>query len=183
MFEWKVVYSELEVGGGFGTAVFWYDERLRIWISSSNEMVSIDLENGIIKIGEVGGEGWALRESFPYFVVEDSLYVAPGFLADFAGIDLKCFGLDLRKLEMREVGCDFSCAYTAFVQAEDRMFVFGGYCGEGLSNELSQVKVGNGLEIEVLTQSFKYPKPRYEHSLQEYGKYLWVFGGCSGDEL
>ena len=178
-----MIYSGESEGDGLGTAIFWYEELLCVWVSFGNYLVSINLENGTSKVGKVDGESFALRENFPYFVVTDSLWVVGGIEDSAAGIDLKCFEVGLKGLEMRQTGCGFGCVYTAFVQVGDCMFVFGGYCDDGYSNELAQVKVGNGLEIEVLTRNFKYPKPRYEHSLQAYGKYLWVFGGCSEDEV
>ena len=177
---WTVLIPEGKLRSRSGHAMIEYNSKLIIWGGSSSDttLAEIDLLTLAIQEKPLKGETITMQ-SFPFSVFQDQIFVLPGFSAPMQEPVIKCMKIDLTQLEISEFSCEIFQVYSAYSSFAGFFYIFGGFNDQGIRNDLVQINLSKGFNVNVLTPHTLYPKARMMHSCVPTRNFFWLYGGCS----
>ena len=85
-------------------------------------------------------------------------------------------------LTIHQISCQINGTFLYSTQSQETLYLFGEKTSNGISNSLISIDL-SALQSEVLSPEFIYPRAIAYHSLVRCRKDLWLYGGCSYNEL
>ena len=119
---------------------------------------------------------------FQCFAAYDNyLYLVPE-ICYLRTVRLYCLVINLVTLTIHQISCQINGTFLYSTQSQETLYLFGEKTSNGISNSLISIDL-SALQSEVLSPEFIYPRAIAYHSLVRCRKDLWLYGGCSYNEL
>ena len=169
----------------YGAGLVYYNNYLYMWGGKASDpsLYRISFSNKKWSVVGTSGTSPSTRNSFPYFMQGEYLYVLPGINFDLTDIAFGCFRISLIGLVWESVGCSLDRAVSAYAKYGNYIVLLGGISEVMMYNEMVIGEIGGNLSFDVISPNWVCPDPRMKHSLIKSRQYLWLFGGYSDGNL
>jgi hypothetical protein len=164
--------------------MFEYNSSAVLWGGNTNDnnLYIASPTTGMWQILKTSGTTPTPRQHFPILLLNNYLYIFPGYLYNMTTILSDCYRIDLNLLQWESILCPgVSKVYYAYAALNSMLFLFGGVSDAIKSNELISLTPGKTTTLSVLSPYLQYPSPRFGHTLMRSRNYLWLFGGQNGN--
>ena len=178
-FEWSVEVDDELLGKVKEGFLFGVNESLYFFDKGSVRLSQVDLE--LKRVVDLGVDA-DIGVGFQCFAVYDNyIYLVPE-ISYLGTVKLYCLVINLVTLTIQQISCEINGTFSYSTQSQETLYLFGEQTSNGISNSLISIDLSS-LQSEILSHEFIYPRARAYHSLVRCRKDLWLYGGCSYNEL